>query len=273
MIVSKRKERALLVVASVLTLATVAPIVWVVLGAFKTTAELISIPPVWFPNFSYLQNFTDLFREYTPFIVNSLMATLGSTLLALVLAIPTAFGLVNFKMRGLSAIADWILSTRMMPPIAAAVPLFIIFNTVGLLDSVWSLVIGYAGFNLPFAVWVSMSFLRRVPYEVIESARIEGCSWFQALTRIVLPMSINGLAMVAVFVFVFSWNEFMLALFLTTRTARTFPVVISSFVGTGKMYWEYIPASAVIQCALPVLFTLLMQRYIVSGLTMGAVKN
>ena len=269
----KRNEALLLAAALVLTLVTVAPLVWVLLGAFKTTAELITIPPLWIPDFTYLQNFADLLRQYSPFLMNSAAATLGSTVLALALAIPTAFGLVHFRLRGTAAIADWILSTRMMPPIAAAVPLFIIFKTVGLLDTVTALIIAYAGFNLPFAVWVSMSFLRRVPREVLEAARLEGCSWFQVLTRVALPMSLNGIMMVATFVFIFSWNEFMLALFLTTREARTFPVIISSFFGTGKMYWEYIPAASVLQCVLPVAFTLLLQKYIVSGLTMGAVKD
>ncbi len=267
------RETVLVIVAAAFTLVTTAPLIWMASGAFKTVAEIIAIPPVWIPDFTYLRNFIDLWDNYSPFLLNSLLAAVGSTLLTLVLALPTAFGLVHFKLRTANALADWILSTRMMPPIAAAVPLFIIFNWLGLLDSVWALIIGYAGFNLPFAVWVAMSFLRRVPRAVLEAARLDGLSWFQTLTWVALPMSISGLMTVAIFVFIFSWNEFMLALFLTSRSARTFPVVIASFVATGKVYWEYLSTSTIIQCLPPVILSLLMQRRIVSGMTMGAVKQ
>ncbi len=269
---SRLKDAALLAAALGFVAFSTAPIAWMAIGAFKTTAGLIAIPPVW-PDFTYIDNFAALLRDDLPFLLNSLVVTLGATALAMVLSVPTAFGLVNFKMRGSNALADWILSTRMMPPIAAAVPLFVIFRTLGLLDNVLALIIAYAGFNIPFAVWVSMSFLRRVPREVLEAARIDGCSWFDLLVRIALPLSISGIVTVATFVFIFSWNEFLLALFLTTREARTFPIVVSSFISTGKVYWDLIAAASVIQILPPVVFTLFMQRHIVSGLTMGAVKD
>ena len=269
-----RLHQAVLGVLAVgFTGVAIAPLLWIGLASFKTTGQLIAIPPIWVPNFAYLHNYVVVLEQYWPFLLNSVLATVGATALALLLAIPSAFGLVNFHLRGTNAIADWILSTRMMPPIAAAVPLFIIFKTVGLLDTIWALIIVYACFNLPFAIWVSMSFLRRVPKEVIEAARLEGCSWFEVLTKIAIPLSRGGIVTVAMFVFIFSWNEFLLALFLTTRTARTFPVVISSFIGTGKVYWDLIAASSVIQCLPPIIFTLLMQRHLVSGVTMGAVKD
>ena len=266
-------ETVLSVAALAFTAVAVAPLLWMLLSSFKTVGELIAIPPVWLPNPLHLANYVSVLTNDWPFLLNSLLATTGATVLTLVLATPAAFGLVYFKFRGSNAVADWILSTRMMPPIAAAVPLFVIFRTVGLLDNVLALVITYASFNLPFAVWVSMSFLRRVPQAVIEAGRLDGCSWFDVLLRIAVPMSLGGLLTVATFVFIFSWNEFLLALFLTTREARTFPVVISSFIGTGKVYWDLIAASTVIQCVPPILFTLLMQRQLVSGLTMGAVKD
>jgi ABC-type glycerol-3-phosphate transport system permease component len=211
--------------------------------------------------------------QFWPFILNSVVATMGGTALSLILAVPNAFALATFRFRGRDALADWILSTRMMPPIAAAVPLFVMFRGAGLIDTLPGLVIAYAGFNLSFAVWMSMSFVRRVPKELVEAARLEGCTWMQVLWRIVLPLSRSGLAAVATFVFIFAWNEFLLALFLTTREAKTFPVVISSFVSTGKVYWDYIGAASVIQCLPPVLFSFFMQKHIVSGITMGAVKD
>jgi len=269
----RARDLAPLTLVLLFVLVSVGPLLWMFLGAFKPTAQIIAIPPVWIPDFTYLENFRDVLTEFWPFILNSLIATLGATALALLLAVPTAFGLVTFRFAGREAIADWILSTRMMPPIAAAVPLFVIFRGAGLLDTLPALIIAYAGFNLPFAVWMSMSFIRRVPKELIEAARLEGCSWLRVLWEVVLPLSRSGLAAVATFVFIFAWNEFMLALFLTTREAKTFPVVISSFIGTGRVYWEYITAASVIQCLPPVLFTFFMQKHIVSGITMGAVKD
>lgn len=255
------------------TFVFVAPLVWMFLASFKNIEQIFSIPPDWIPDFSYLDNYRKLLSENWPFLVNSIVATLGSTALCLVLALPTAFALVNFRFRGREFFADWVLSTRMMPPIAAGVPLYMIFNSVGLLDTLWALVIVYAGFNIPFAVWVAMSFFRRVPKETIEAALLEGCTWTQTFFKVALPLTRSGIATVATFVFIFAWNELLMALFLTTRSAKTFPVVISSFVTTSMTFWEMIAASSVIQAIPPIIFTLLMQRHIVSGLTMGAVKD
>jgi ABC-type glycerol-3-phosphate transport system permease component len=118
-----------------------------------------------------------------------------------------------------------------------------------------------------------MSFFRRLPKEMIEAAQMEGCNWTLTFFKVALPLTKSGIATVATFVFIFAWNELLLALFLTTRAAKTFPVVISSFVTTGMTFWEMIAAASVIQAVPPIIFTLLMQRHIVSGLTMGAVRD
>ncbi len=259
--------------AFVIVLVFALPVIWMTTAAFKTINDIYAIPPVWLPDFSYIDNFILLLSENWPFLLNSILVTLGATALCMVFALPAAFGLVNFRFRGRNFVADWILSTRMMPPIAAAVPLFIVFNTVGMLDTIPALVLVYAGFNLPFAIWVAMSFFRNIPKEIIEAARVEGCSWFQTFRIVSLPLARSGIATVATFVFIFAWNELLLALFLTTREAKTFPVVISSFSTVTKTYWELISAATIVQILPPVIFTLLMQRHIVSGLTMGAVKN
>lgn len=262
-----------LVAAVVITFVFVAPILWMVLAAFKTINDIYAIPPVWVPNFTYLDNFKLLLSENWPFLLNSTIVTLSATAMCLAFALPCAFGLVYFQFGAKNFLADWILSTRMMPPIAAAVPLYIVFNGAGMLDTMPALIIAYAGFNLPFAVWVAMSFFRNIPKEIIEAARIEGCGWFQTFRIVALPLAKSGIATVATFVFIFAWNELLLALFLTTREAKTFPVVISSFSTVTKTYWELISAATIIQILPPVIFTILMQRHIVSGLTMGAVKN
>lgn len=270
---STRAHPLALLGAFLITLVFMMPIVWMFLASFKSIAGIFSIPPIWVPDFAYVDNYVKLLTENWRYLVNSVVVTLGSTALCMVFALPAAFGLANFRFRGRELVADWILSTRMMPPIAAAVPLYIIFNGVGMLDTVWALIIVYAGFNLPFAVWVAMSFFRRLPKELIEAAHMEGCDWTQTFFKVALPLTRSGIATVATFVFIFAWNELLIALFLTTREAKTFPVVISSFVTTGMTFWEMIAASSVIQAIPPIIFTLLMQRHIVSGLTMGAVKD
>ncbi|WP_428649661.1 carbohydrate ABC transporter permease [Roseibium sp.] len=270
---TRTKSPFMLPAAFLITFVFTAPILWMVLAAFKTINDIYAIPPVWLPDFTYLENFRLLLSENWQFLLNSVLVTLGATVLCMAFALPAAFGLVNFKFAARNFLADWILSTRMMPPIAAAVPLFIIFNSVGMLDTIPALVIVYAGFNLPFAIWVAMSFFRNIPKEIIEAARVEGCSWFQTFRLVALPLAKSGIATVATFVFIFAWNELLLALFLTTREAKTFPVVISSFSTVTKTYWELISAATIIQILPPVIFTLIMQRHIVSGLTMGAVKN
>jgi ABC-type glycerol-3-phosphate transport system permease component len=249
------------------------PIIWMALAAFKNISDIYAIPPVWLPDFTYLENFKLLLTENWQFLLNSVLVTLGATVLCLIFALPAAFGLVNFRFKGRNFVADWILSTRMMPPIAAAVPLFMVFNNLGMLDTIGALIIVYAGFNMPFAVWVAMSFFRNIPKEIIEAAKVEGCSWFQTFRIVALPLAKSGIATVSTFVFIFAWNELLLALFLTSREAKTFPVVISSFSTVTKTYWELISAATIIQILPPIIFTLLMQRHIVSGLTMGAVKD
>ncbi|MEL6202557.1 MAG: carbohydrate ABC transporter permease [Pseudomonadota bacterium] len=264
---------AALSAATVIMLIFIVPILWMFMGAFKTPVDIYSIPPVWLPDFTYIENFTTLLSENWRFLLNSVIVTLGATIVCMIFALPCAFGLVNFKFTGNNFLADWILSTRMMPPIAAAVPLFMIFNGLGMLDSHAALIIVYAGFNLPFAVWVSMSFFRNLPKEIIEAARIEGCTWFQTFYKVALPLTKSGIATVSTFVFIFAWNELLLALFLTSNEAKTFPVVISTFSTITRTYWELVSAATVIQVLPPIIFTLIMQKHIVSGLTMGAVKN
>jgi ABC-type glycerol-3-phosphate transport system permease component len=270
---NKRSARIALVTAFIIMLLFITPIIWMVLAAFKNISDIYAIPPVWVPDFTHLDNFKLLLTENWKFLLNSVMVTLGATTLCMIFALPAAFGLVNFRFKGKNFLADWILSTRMMPPIAAAVPLFIVFNNLGMLDTIWALIIVYAGFNMPFAIWVSMSFFRNIPKEIIEAAKVEGCTWFQTFRIVGLPLAKSGIATVSTFVFIFAWNELLLALFLTSREAKTFPVVISSFSTVTKTYWELISAATIIQILPPIIFTLLMQRHIVSGLTMGAVKD
>ena len=265
-------RRALYLTAVVLTFVNLAPLIWMVLTAFKTRVQIYTLPPVWLPDFTYIENFRAVLTEYWPFLLNSIVITSCSTVLCLLIAIPCAFGLTMFPFRGREDVKMWVLSNRMMPPIAAAVPLFIVLRGIGLIDTWPGLILVYTGFNLPFAIWMAMSFFRNAPGEVLEAARIDGCNWLQVLVKVMVPMAAGGLMTVAVFVFLFSWNELLIALFLSSRNARTFPVVLTSFSGQAQTIWEQMAAASVIQLLPPVILTFFVQRHIVAGMTMGAVK-
>lgn len=258
---------------SALTLIFVAPLLWIAASAFKTRLEIFTIPPVWFPSQFNLSNFQAVLEENIPFLVNSTIVTLVATAGVMAIAIPAAFALTFFTYRRKRDIEMWVLSTRMMPPVAAAIPLFLVGRAFNLIDTKTGLILLYVGFNLPFAIWLLTSFFRDLPTEVIEAALVDGASWRKVMTKVALPMSTSGIATVAIFTGLFSWNELLLPLFFTNRGAKTFSVVLTEFQGQTNIVWEQMSAAVVVQIIPVVVLTLLVQRYIVSGLTLGAVKE
>ena len=266
------QKRLLLLLALVLTLVNVAPLIWIALSGFKTRLEIFTLPPVWIPSSLYLKNFAAVLNDNLPFLLNSVLVTGASTLGVLLIALPAAFALAVFPFRHKRNLEMWILSTRMMPPIAAAIPLLLASQATGLLDTRLGLTIVYIGFNLPFAIWLGASFMRQMPIEVIEAARVDGCTWRQVLIRIALPLNAGGIATVTIFVTLFAWNELLLPLFLTTNSAKTFTVVLTEFQGQTNTVWEQMAAGAAIQILPIVILTFFVQRYIVAGISLGAVK-
>jgi ABC-type glycerol-3-phosphate transport system permease component len=228
---------------------------------------------VWIPSSLNLRNFAAVVEDNIPFLVNSIVVTLFSTAGVLLIAIPASFALSIFDIKRKDDISLWVLSTRMMPPIAAAVPLFLLGQSLNLIDTRVGLTILYIGFLLPFAIWMLASFFVDVPSEILEAALVDGASWWQVLTRVMIPVSASGLATVTIFTALFSWNELLLPLFFTNRQAKTFSVVLTEFQGQTNTVWEQMSAAVVIQIIPIILITFLVQRYIVSGLTMGAVKE
>lgn len=274
MYVSKKLKKAVLfVLAIVLTLLNITPLIWTFLSGFKTRLEIFTIPPVWIPASLNLANYETIFDKRMHNLENSVAITVGSTLGVLLIAVPAAFALTVFAMKNKQHLEFWILSTRMMPPIAAAIPLYLGIKEIGLYDTRWGVMLIYMGFNLPFAIWMATTFMRQLPGEIFEAALVDGCSWPQVLLRIAVPLSIGGLSTVAIFVALFCWNELLLAVFLTSSNSKTFTVVLTEFVGQTNIVWEQMAAGAVIQIVPIVILTFLTQRYIVSGLTMGAVKE
>jgi len=267
------KKAVLVVVALVLTVLNITPLIWTFMSGFKTRLEIFTIPPVWIPKSLNLANYEAIFDKRLHNLENSVAITVGSTAGVLLIAVPAAFALTVFAMKNKKHLEFWILSTRMMPPIAAAIPLYLGIKEIGLYDTRWGVMLIYIGFNLPFAIWMATTFMRQLPGEIFEAALVDGCSWPQVLLRIAVPLSVGGLSTVAIFTALFCWNELLLAVFLTSSNAKTFTVVLTEFVGQTNIVWELMAAGAVIQIVPIVILTFLTQRYIVAGLTMGAVKQ
>lgn len=250
------------------------PIFWVALTAFKTRADVFARPPV-FLFTPTLQNFRDVLGPDSTFprsLMNSLIAATFSSFFSLLLGVPAAYALSRFEIKGKGDILFWILSTRMLPPIGMAVPLFLIVFQLGYVDRIIALVVLYTAFNLSFTVWMMKGFFDDLPVEIEESALIDGCTPLNTLWLISIPLSRAALATTLIFSFIFSWNEFLIAFILTRANAKTAPLAILEGVGWLGIRWEYMSAGAVLAMIPPLVLAFLARRQLASGLTLGAVK-
>jgi len=266
------RKALLFIFAAILTLLNIAPLLWVALSSFKTRLEIFSSPPSLFPEKWQVQNYIDLINVNLPYLLNSIIVTLLSTLGVLLLSVPAAFGLTAFTFPKKRDLEMWFLSGRMMPPVAAAIPFYLTLRQVGLIDTHIGLILLYVGIGIPLAVWLITSFMRSIHPAIYEAARIDGCKWRDIFLRITIPLSSGGIATATIFITIFAWNELLLPLFLTNRFAKTFPVVLTSFQGQTEIAWELMCAGATIQVLPVIVLTFFVQKYIVSGLTLGSVK-
>jgi multiple sugar transport system permease protein len=243
------------------------------LTSIKTELEALSFPPKWI-FLPTLKNYAEIFQT-SPLIgyaLNSLIVASVNTGVSLVLGSMAAYSLARFKFRGANNIAFWILSIRMMPPVAAIIPIYVLMNNLGILDTPWCLVITYLTFNLPFVVWMMKGFFEDIPRAIEESALIDGCSQFGVFRKIALPLAAPGLAATAILAFIFSWNEFLFALILTGTKAVTLPVGIIGYMKETGINWGYMTAGGVLALIPVIIFTILVQKHLVKGLTLGALK-
>lgn len=265
-------------------IVAVIPIAWTILTSLKPARQTFALPPVFMfmPTLeSYLAVFgrrADLgYRavdiNFWFYMRNSLVAAVGSTLLTLGVSSLAAYGLSRFYFRGKRLITFAIISTRMLPPIGAVVPLFLVMHETNLLDTHIGLILVYTAFNIPLAVWMLRGFMDELPKELDEAALIDGCSRFGVATRIIMPLIGPGLGATAVFSFLLCWNDFAIAFVLTSRAATTLPVIVLSFIVEEGVMWGQM--SAAVTCAMlpAVVLLVLAQRHMVKGLTMGAVKG
>jgi ABC-type glycerol-3-phosphate transport system permease component len=261
-----------LAVVSVLVLV---PILWILSTALKPTPEILVTPTSLLPRNPTLDHFgVALSGDFRRYLRNSLIAAGGATALGFLLAVPAAWGFAKFPFPGSGALLGFTVVTRVFPPIALALPFFLQFRALGLVDNPLGLVVGYLPIVLPLMIWILTGFFRDFPDELVDAARVDGLGTLGTLVRIVLPLSLPGLGVAGLFGFLVAWNEFVIALTLTrTPAAQTMPVGIASLITQFQVLWGEMMAVAAVYL-LPVLaVTLLMQRGLVKGLMGGATKG
>jgi multiple sugar transport system permease protein len=250
------------------------PIFWVVSTAFKPPQDILNYPPVWFPSEPTLDNFDTAVEHFNGLgaLKNSIIAAGGSTVLALCVGTLAAYSMARFNTGGKN-LSMWLLTQRLIPAVSFIFPTFILFKALNWVDTYQALILLYAVAALPFTVWMMRGYIVEIPHEMEESALVDGCSRLGVLWRITLPLAGPGVAATAIFVFVWGWTEFLFALILARTDAVTLPVVISSFYGTQASMDGAASALALIAMLPVFVLALFMQRRLVRGLTLGAVKG
>jgi multiple sugar transport system permease protein len=263
-------------VALLVLAAELFPVFWMAMSSFKTRPDIFNWPPTMIPRPWTLSNYLYIFQQmsFGLFLRNSVIIAALTTTACAVVGVPAAFAISRFRTGG-RPLSLWILMQRMIPSVALVIPLFILLWKIQLMDTWAGLAIAHVSFNLPFAVWLMVAFFAEVPGELEEAALVDGCTRFQAFRRVSLPLVLAGLVTMAVLVSIQSWNEFLFAVVLTSSdNAQTIPVAIATLVNpvTDILYGEMC-AAAVISIVPVFIFALAVQKYLVRGITAGAVKG
>ena len=259
--------------AVLLTILFLFPIYWLFMISFKTADEIYAYPPVWWPSGIQFDNYIVLFKDGDADTVgNSLIVASTSTVLAMFLGTICAYSLARFKTGG-EHLANWIISQRMVPPIAIVFPVFLLYVWFGLVDTYVGLILLYTAFNLPYVIWMMRGYILDIPLALEEAALVDGYTRWQVLWKVVFPMCRAGLFATAIFTFVFAWNDFIFALVLTRTEVATYTVQVTHYFGGQSNFWAKISAMSVLG-TLPIFIVVaFMQRYLVRGISLGAVKG
>lgn len=256
-----------------ITLLLFFPLGWLALTAFKTEMQAIAVPPLL--QFSpTLDNFREvqLRSDYLLYATNSIITSVLSTLLGLAIAAPAAYSMAFFKSRRTKDILMWMLSTKMMPAVGALVPVYVMAQHSGLLDTRLGLVIVFTLSNLPIMVWMLYSHFKDIPHEILEAARMDGATLWQELRLVLLPLGLGGLASTGLLCLVLSWNEAFWSLNLSSAKAGTLATLIASYSSPEGLFWAKLSAASLLAIAPIVVFGWFSQKQLVQGLTFGAVK-
>jgi multiple sugar transport system permease protein len=252
---------------------TLFPVYWTFLTSLKTQQQVNTMPPLFFfpPT---LENYARLLSGNAVLAFrNSLVIAVGAVLVGLVVGFPAAYALARAEFRGRSQANFYVLSMRIAPVFAFLVPYYLTFRFVGLLDSYLSMIIVYSTITLPFSIWMLQSVIVELPQEVEEAALVDGCSPTGVMWRVVAPLTAPSIAATAILCFVFCWNEFFFALILTGEKTRTVPVMLTSLIGLMGVDWVKMSTAGVLAIIPTVVLALLAQRFLVRGLTLGALKG
>ncbi len=288
-------------------LVSIIPLIWIFLTGFKSPQDSISYPPkmVFSPTMEgYVNVFTTRTRQTPEYMetlpppetwydelvrsrsmviagpskfgqrfLNSIIIGFGSTFLSVFLGTLAAYAFSRFKIPLKDDLMFFILSTRMMPPIAVAIPIFLMYRELGLADTHLGMILLYTAVNISLAVWLLKGFIDEIPREYEEAAMIDGYSRFQSFRKVVLPQATTGIAATAIFCLIFSWNEYAFALLLTSGTAQTAPPFIPTIIGEGGLDWPAVAAGATLFLVPIVFFTIMLRKHLLRGITFGAVRK
>jgi multiple sugar transport system permease protein len=262
------------VAAVAVVLVWLFPLLWILLTSIKTRPDIFSRIPL-FIFAPTLDNYIAVLSrsEFTEGLINSVKTAGLTTLIAVLVAPLAAYPLARLQFRAREQILFWVLSLRMLPTVAIVVPFYLILYYLGLRDTLLGLVMAYLSFSLPFAIWMLVGFVRDLPKELDDAAFIDGCSHWHLLWLVHLPLLRPALAVVAIFTFVFAWNELVLALMLTEVDAKTVPVAIIGMVQPDNIPWGEIAAGSILTLLPMMIVVFALQRHIVRGLTLGAVRE
>ncbi len=257
-----------------ITIFFVFPLFWMFLTSIKTRADFLAMPPkfIFTPtleNYRTVTTTEDFVRAY----LNSVVISVGSVLAGIIIGTPVAYGLSRFKFKARAQLSFWILSTRFAPPVVVLIPFFIAYSALGLTDTRLGMIIIYLILNLPLIIWVMYGFINEVPIEIEEAAVVDGANPLTIFFRIVAPLIAPGLVATSILALIFTWNEMLFALILTSYNARTIPVAIFNFISFMEIEWGNLCAAGMLSMVPVMIFTLIIQKRIVSGLTFGAIKS
>ncbi len=260
------------------------PILWLLSASLSNQVELFAVPPHWIPQHPTLQNYLDIIfpsqatgsvpRSFAVALLNSIKIASAVTAISIIIGSLAAYALVRIPFKFNRTIQLGIIATRMIPEVSLILPLFIIASRLQLINKPAVLIMAYMSFALPYAIWMMAAFFQSVPVDLEDAARIDGCSRLGILFRVVMPISVPGLVSTAMFTFLLAWDEFFYALiFTSTLASKTAPVAMAEFIGRYAVNINGMMAGGIIAALPPVILAFIFQRYIVSGMTSGAVKG
>jgi multiple sugar transport system permease protein len=255
-------------------LFVLAPLYWVFITSIKPSDDYLAIPPVWFPDHPTIVHYTAALFAYRGLdgLINSLIISLSATVLSAFFGTLMAYSLARFNTGG-QHLSFWVLSQRFLPPIAVILPIFLIYRSFHLTDTHVGLIVAYTVFTLPVSVWMMFAYFRQLPKSMEDAALVDGCTRWQAFWSVAVPLAAPGIVAAAVFAFIACWTEFFFALILTSRNAFTLPTVFRAFLGfQGAQYGEA-SALAIVSLVPSIALGILVQRHLVRGLTLGAVRG